>query len=136
MIKLAYGHLCDYATQTQNGKLVLVGVFDRIFAKNPQKIQIPSCYLVFDLQCSVGDGPDHLVELELLNEDEVSVTPRTTLDGFLFKPNGPGLPMRGRGIMQLVGLGVPRYGDYHFRIYVDGAAVGELPLFVSPTPEQ
>ena len=46
MITLRYAHLADYASEGARGKMIVVGIFVRVFTTSPNEaFQLPLCYL-------------------------------------------------------------------------------------------
>jgi hypothetical protein len=140
-MELRFGHLCDYATLGAAGKLVLVGVFDTLFwAEQDQAVGVPLSHLVFKLECSIAEGPDHAIHVRLKDEDEQTLNdaegkPMDWDTGMhVYQLSGPGRPLSRMVLLTLQGLTVPSYGDYAFEIKVDGQIVGQVPFFVTTPP--
>lgn len=134
-MNLRFGHVCDYATIGNNGKLIIVGVFDTVIARlrdDEGNVRLPLCYLVFRLECSIAEGAQHQVMIRIVDEDGNEVAPMAGV-GTRFRPHAPGRPLSANGIINLQ-IGVPREGDYMFEIHVDGAVIGEIPFYVVPVP--
>lgn len=135
MIRLRFGHLCDYATQGERGKLILVGIFENFYAAAQGPVGLPPFWMVIGLECSVGDGSRHVIAIRLLDGDG-----KTVIDGMhdpeprQFVPAGPGQPLRIQALIQVAGAAVPGIGDYEFEIRVDGTNVGSVSLGVLPMP--
>jgi hypothetical protein len=144
-MELRFGHLCDYAGFGAGGKLILVGLFNQVMHAGALPISLPLSYLVFRVECSIAEGADHEVRVRLKDEDEITVVNDEgepvdfSLGAPRFTPSGPGRPLGAQVIFQVVGIALPRTGDYAFEIRIDGAIVGEVPLYaveLAPRPPQ
>jgi hypothetical protein len=125
-MELRFAHLADFATADASGKLTVVGVFDIVWDNLKQRpIPFPSSHLVAAFAASVAEGSQHQLEIQFVDADEKPVMPPIRA-GMVFKPFGPGYPLRAQVI---IGFGpgvvrVPDLGDYHFRFLVDGHELG------------
>lgn len=135
---MPFGALADYAT-VSDGKLTLVGCFERIFIPaeglgQPLKVL---AFLVARLEASTSDGSEGAFELRLLDEDEEPVSVKR-IDGLTLGWRGPGNGLASQMIIALTGLPLPpSYGLYHFAFFVNGQRVpGQIALHVSPPPTE
>ncbi len=71
---MRFGHLADYATVDQSGKLILGGVFDIVYAPDHDAEVIPVQFmLVASLTCSLADGLEHEVAVRLCDGEEQTI---------------------------------------------------------------
>ena len=117
--------LADDANVSQEGKLNILGVFDRVAAPSYPTVH-PKMVFVFRVQAEYADsGRSFPVRVRLLDED----------GGVLFEAGGdlvppdvpPGEFATANQIFTLVGIGFPRPGSYKFVL-----TVGELPPHETP----
>lgn len=120
--------VADEANVSQEGKLNVLGVFDRIAASNFPTVH-PKMVFVFRVQAEFGDaGQIFPVRVRLMDED----------GGALFEASGeitaprvsPGEVLTANHMFALVGVGFPRPGDYKFVVHVGELSPHETPLTV------
>lgn len=124
--------LADEANVSQEGKLNVMGVFDRIAATAFPTIH-PKMVFVFRVQAEYADsGQQYPVRARLMDED----------GGVLFEATGDIVPPRvapgefvtANQIFTLVGVRLPQPGNYKFVVNV-GPAQHETPLIVVQVAE-
>ena len=131
--RLRYGMLADYATQSEHGKRVIVGVFDRlIHVGEAAEITLPRCFLIASFSASALDGSEHEFEIRLVNESGQSVMDGPTILPVRFIASGPDYPLRAELAIELVGIKLPGLGDYEFQFWTKGAYVAGIELRVTP----
>jgi hypothetical protein len=117
--------LADEANVSQEGKLNILGVFDRLAAPSFPTVH-PKMVFVFRVQAEYADsGRSFPVRVRLVDED----------GAVLFEAGGdlvppavpPGELASANQIFALVGIGFPRPGSYRFVL-----TVGELPPHETP----
>lgn len=132
MIKLVYGHLADYACEGSQGKIIIVGIFDRVFTRSTGPFRLPSSYLAMKFEASLLDGSDnHLVEVKLVDGNSQPALPHHPRIPLRFGTVGPGYPLSAQVILQLENLTIPDVGDWAFEIRIDGTIVGSIPLIAA-----
>lgn len=135
-MQLRFAHLADYAAADAAGKLTIVGVFDIVWDQLKERpIPFPPCYLVAAFASSLIEGAEHDLEIRFADADETPVID-TIKAKLQLQPFGPGYPLRAQ---VLIGFGpgalkVPDLGDYHFRFFVDGNEIGDIPVSVLEPP--
>jgi hypothetical protein len=126
--------LCDAANHTPEGKLNICGEFNNINA--PQlPVQWASMTLVVRLECSIAAGTEHSLRIDMVNDDGQEIVPRSPEIHAKFLPTGPGRPLRAQMITAMEGLIFKEYGDYEFRIFVDGKLTATVPIYITQ-PQQ
>lgn len=135
MTALRYAHLCDYASADAKSKPTIVGVFDIIFdVQKKRPIQLPPvAHFVAKMECSIGDGSMHTLQIVVRHEDG-EVVHQVNLGPLEFRPTGPGRPLSAQIIMMIGGMPFPELGDYAFEMVVDGTKIGETPLYLADAP--
>ena len=133
-MELKYAHLCDYAGEGAYGKVIVVGIFDHLFATPQRPISVPSCTLVVSFSAHVTEGTEHKFELRFTDEDAKDMIPRITGD-LRFALQGPGREMRANLFLQFGPQLLPDLGDYRFYVLVDGIELASVLLTVAPMPQ-
>lgn len=131
-MKLTFGHLCDFATQGNNGKLILVGIFENVYVlegRPKEEVAFPSSFLAFKLECSVAEGSEHEIAVKVVSEDGDEIN-SVQMGRHDLQPAGPGRPLTVQAIVPVIGLELPKIVDCEFEIHVDGASIGSVPCSV------
>jgi hypothetical protein len=124
--------LADEANISQEGKLNVLGVFDRVAAASYPTVH-PKMVFVFRVQSEYADaGRSFTVRLRLMDED----------GKVLFEAGGelvppavpPGEFASANQIFTLVGITLPRPGSYTFVLNVGDLPPHETPLTVLEAP--
>jgi hypothetical protein len=125
--------LADEANISQEGKLNVLGVFDRIAAAEFPVVH-PRMVFAFRVQAEFTDGGRSFpVEVRLVDEDA----------NVLFDASGeitppvvpPGEFSTANQVFTLVGLQFPRPGIYRFEVLVGGLEPHSTPFVVSAPPQ-
>jgi hypothetical protein len=131
-MKLDFALLADAATVDASGKLSILGVFDRIRARD-----FPARHgriaLVMRLSTVAEDSGGHRAEIRLVDPDGNDLV---TLNGNLeVRATAPeGEETRVPQVLNLDGIAFPRAGRYRFEIRVDDRLVATLPLILEEAP--
>lgn len=120
--------LADEANVSQEGKLNVLGIFDRIAAAGFPTVH-PKMVFVFRVQAEFGDsGQLFPVHVRLMDEDGETLFEAT---GELGAPRvGPGEFLSSNQVFALVGTRFPRAGSYKFVVNVGDLPPHETPLTV------
>lgn len=121
--------LADYANQTADGKLNIMGIFDTIFASQMPALH-PQMQLVMKLQSEPAErGTEKNIDIKLLDADGKVII---GLAASLKVPDD--FPLTGEvpQIISLSGLRFENYGEYAFHILVNGDTKAEVPFSVRP----
>lgn len=136
MIKIKYAHLADYVGAGANGKPILVGIFDSVFAvvPTPGGFRVPLSYLVVALEGSIVDAGPHRVEIEIVDGNRQPLDKGRYRFEMTLVPTGDGRPLGGLVVAQLTSLSLPEVGEYEFVVRVDDAELGTVSLALLPAP--
>ena len=110
--------LADYANVSQDGKLNVMGVFDRIFAREFPAVH-PEMRLVMTFAAGPAEkGSEKQIELKLLDADgmvKLHLTTQLTVPA-----ESPDPTVQANHIVRLTGLVFEHPGRYQFSILVNG----------------
>jgi hypothetical protein len=124
--------LADYANVSREGKLNIMGIFDRIFTRQLPG-QFPPMQVVIRLDAHYAEmGREHTIQVQLRDPDGET----------LFDINGSFTPVGGEAgetaplnhILSLGNLPMRKAGGYMVVIWVDGDLKKEIPLKVTSAP--
>jgi hypothetical protein len=127
-VKIPMALIADEANISQEGKLNVLGVFDRIAAPGFPIVH-PRMVFVFRLEAEYGDGGKALpVRVRLIDED----------GGVLFEAGGeivapevpPGEFASAHQLFSLVGVRFERAGTYKFVVDLGGLPPHETPVSI------
>ena len=126
-MKILMAFLADEANVSQEGKLNVLGIFDRITAAT-FPVMHPRMVFVFRVYIDSADGGrGYSVSVRLLDETN---TPLLEADGEIGTPTvAPGDFATANQLFNLVGLHFPRPGVYRFVVSI-GDEVHETPFLV------
>jgi len=126
MITLKLALLADYAIISNEGKLCIMGIFDRIHAAQ-SPITHPAMHLVVTFEADSRDaGKKHSVEFELIDADGHGLF---KIGGELFfSPPPLGEVARFNHILNLNNLVFKDFGTYEFKVLVNQEVRGSVPL--------
>lgn len=128
-MQLTAGLLADYANVTADGKMNIMGVFERILTNNAP-VTPPALFLVARFEARVSEGSSHALQISLVDADGQEVVPRTRPIPLTFNLNGPGRPLTTQVLAEFPNLQLPVFGEYEFHLLVDGEYVASVPLYV------
>jgi hypothetical protein len=120
--------LADYANVSREGKLNILGIFDRINASSVPALH-PQMQLVMTLEADRGDADkEHRIEIEMIDADGAKLF---SIGGNLkFGPPPPGEHIRINHVVQLNNLRFEHFGNYDFKIFVNKEVRKSVPLSV------
>jgi hypothetical protein len=124
-VKLAV--LADYANVTAEGKLNILGIFDRINLTQVPAVH-PQMHLVLRLEAHAAERERaHKVEIRLHDPDGATIF---EVNGDIV-PHGDGVqPLSTNQILTLNNLQLQKIGSYNFVIFINNDLKSELPLHV------
>lgn len=124
-VKLAI--LADYANVSTEGKLNILGIFERINVTSLPALH-PQMHLVLRLEAHPTErNRVHAMQIRLQDPDGETVF---ELNGEVV-PRGPAdQPTLNNQILSLTNLALQKIGDYNFVIFVDNDLKAETPLSV------
>lgn len=122
--------LADYANQTPEGKLNIMGIFSVI---NPPMLPfaLPTMFLVVTYAASAAEvGREHTLEVLLMDSEARQIL---GLKSALTVPPGvrPGVPAEVNAVLCLNGVRFEKADDYQFSILVGGQEKKAVPLRVN-----
>lgn len=121
--RMRMGVLCDHALVSQDGKLSLIGIFDRI-AVPSLPIQHPRFFVVAVFDMAPGN---HMVRVELLDPTGHNVLQE---QGVQIPVSVAGVGQSGNLIAELNMLPLDFAGRYDFNLYVGDERAGIISLTV------
>jgi hypothetical protein len=126
--------LADYANVSQEGKLNVMGVFNRIWAKKFPAVH-PEMRLVFRLEAGLAErGTDKVIEVKLLDADAKVLQ---HLKGqFTVPAESPRPTIEIAQVLTFATVRFEKPGDYAFHILVGGDEKKTVPFFVEQLPEE
>jgi hypothetical protein len=129
-VRIPMAVLADEANVSQEGKLNLMGIFDRIAAADFPVVH-PKLVFAFRVEAEYADsGRLFPVHVSMVDEDGA---PLFEAAGEMMAPHvAPGEYSTANQLFALVGLQFPRAGMYRFVVRVGETAPHETPLLVQP----
>lgn len=113
-MKIEWILLCDHASFS-NERLNIVGIFDEVHSTTPS-VTIARMYLVFKV---LGKEGSYNVVLKGEHESGRKIIHDRKLE-IKIPSNG-----RENATYRLVGVDLPKAGDYYFRLYLEGKQIAE-----------
>ncbi len=124
-VKLAV--VADHANVSAEGKLNILGIFDRIVVSNLPAVH-PQMHLVVRLEAHPAERDrSHQVEVRLHDPDGQAVF---ELKGEIVPQGPPGEAITANHIIGINNLVLARTGEYLFVVFVDHDLKAETPLIV------
>lgn len=129
-VKLAL--LADYANVTAEGKLNILGIFDRINVQSLPAVH-PQMHLILRLEAHPAERDrTHIVEIRLHDPDGDTVF---EVKGDLVPHGQSGRTIATNQILTLNNLQLGKTGGYTFVVFVDNDLKSEVPLGVEVAAE-
>jgi hypothetical protein len=130
-VKLAL--LADYANVTGEGKLNILGIFDRITVQHVPIVH-PQMHLILRLEAhSTERNRTHNIEIRLHDPDGQTVF---EVKGDMIPQGATVLSTSTNQILTLNNLQLEKTGGYNFVVFVDNDLKAEIPLGVELAPAQ
>lgn len=128
-MEVALALLADYANVSREGKLNILGIFDRINAQSIPAVH-PQMQLIMTIEADrVEANRGHKVDVELIDEDGTKLF---SIGGTLkFSSPPPGERIRINHIIQLNNLKFDRFGKYDFKILINNEVRKSIPLTIT-----
>lgn len=125
--------LADTAVVSREGKLSVIGIFDRLRTSSFPAVH-PSCVLVVQFAAGVAErGEQKRLTIRLMDEDHLLAQ----VEGDFTVPDEPGrMRFVVNQIFQIQGLPFPRPGDYAFYVLVNGEEKKVVRLEVQQIPPE
>jgi hypothetical protein len=125
--------ICEAATD-QQGKVNILGTFDSIQGGAVPVVH-PHCAVVVRLRFAKSEEGEHLIKINIIDEDGKPVVPPFETKGNVRFGNIPRTTIAVNMILNLQGLKFASFGEYAVDLSVDGRHEASLPLTVSQMPE-
>ena len=121
--------VADYANLTREGKLNVMGIFNRIFTTT-FPARHPEMYVIAKLSASPAEyGQTRRITIKLLNEDATEEIVNFSSDFQVPREVG-GQRVETNHILQLRDTTFQRAGSYQFSVIVDNDEKGSLSIYV------
>jgi len=129
MVQVALALLADYANVSREGKLNILGIFDRLSVQGLPAIH-PQMQLVLVLEADRGDADrEHKLGIELIDADGVKLLSMAGDLKFGLPPAGE--QVRINHIIQINNLKFEHHGSYEFKIFINNEVRKNVPLSVA-----
>ncbi len=129
MVQIALALLADSANVSREGKLNILGIFDRISTQSLPAAH-PQMQLVITLEADRGDADkEHKLAIELIDADGAKLLSMAGDLKFGLPP--PGEQVRMNHIIQLNNLRFDHFGSYEFNILINNEVRKSVSLFVT-----
>lgn len=129
MITIRHALLADYAMVSQDGKLSIIGIFERLFA---QKCPVthPMMCLVLSFEADRADaGKQHRLEFQLIDADGAV---QLSFGGDMaVAPPPPGENVRFNHLVNLNNIVFKDFGYYEFKVLVNGEVRAGVPVRIA-----
>lgn len=126
---VTFAHLCDYAIVSQDGKLSVLGIFDKVNAPVfpwPH----PTFHFAFQVESEYDErGTDFTIRVQLVNQDGALLM-QGELPIRTIETGAPGQRQHSNQVMAVHGFPFPKADTYEFVIQINGAVVNRLPFEV------
>src|SRR5262245_18577172 len=119
--------LADYANVTGDGKLNILGIFDRMNVASLPAVH-PQMNLVLRIEAHSAElDRSHPVEIRLHDPDGQTIF---EVKGEILPQGAPGQTISTNQILRLNNLQLSKTGDYTFIVFVNNDLKAEIPLLV------
>ena len=133
IVQITLAVLADYAATTDQGKLVIAGVFETINAA-----QLPATHPMMALAVRIaaepGEAREHKLTMRLVDPDGTEVFPALNGNvafGEIHPPEGA----RAQIILNMPGVRFAKAGSHRMDILIDGRLEHSIDLYVRHTPK-
>jgi hypothetical protein len=129
-MRLRFAHLADFVTVDADGKLTIVGAFDRMRVGGASSPYLLSAFrVVASFEASLSEGASHAFACCVVDDDEDTVI--SEFGGPIqFATSGVGHPIHATAIIEIAQgtMTLPHLGDYYVCFRVDGIELGRVRL--------
>ena len=129
---LDFAVIADYASNTNDGKLNIGGIFDTVWAGEFPAVQ-PFMAVVLRIQAHPGEEGGHQVRVRLVDPDGHEIVESLEAP-IMFAELDPIDGGTAQLILQLAGVTVPAEGRYGVDVFLDGRYERTIALFVRKAP--
>lgn len=130
---ITFAVVADYANVSREGKLNVMGIFDRVFARQ-LPARFPPMQLVVRLEADYAElDTEHAIRVQLADPDGEAVF---DIDGS-FTPRGgqPGQKTSVNHVLQLGNVPLQEVGTHRVLVWIDGDLKREVPIHVVKAPD-
>ena len=130
---VTFAVVADYANVSREGKLNVMGIFDRVFTRQVPG-RFPPMQLVIRLEADFAEmGTEHSVRVQLADPEDEAVF---DIDGS-FTPRGgqPGQKTSVNHVLQLGNVPLATTGIHRVLVWIDGDLKREVPVHVVQAPD-
>ena len=130
---VTFAVVADYANVSREGKLNVMGIFDRVFARQVPA-RFPPMQLVIRLEADYAElDTEHGIRVQLADPDG---EPVFDIDGS-FTPRGgrPGEKTSVNHVLQLGNVPLQRTGPHRVLIWIDDSLEREVVIHVTRAPD-
>lgn len=120
--------ICDAAAD-YGGRLSVLGTLEGIAAPSTPVIQ-ERCTVAIRMRFNAEENGLHRISLRIIDETEQQIMPDLNAQINVKAPTGRNTSVANL-VMNINRLSFPHFGEYFFRMIVDGQARSELPLIVA-----
>jgi hypothetical protein len=125
--------LADFASLSEGRKLNILGIFTNLVAENEPVVH-PQMRLVTAFEFNSSEAGDKNIKIELVDEDGKDIF---SMSGVMHIEREPdGRPTMVNQILNFNNMVFPKFGEYEFRVLLDGHTVCTIPLNVLKTPSK
>jgi len=75
VLRVATALIADYAAQTNDGKLIVAGIFDTLFCLGDTPFRHPHMAVAIRIHLHPGEAPKHQIRMKLVDPDGVDTVP-------------------------------------------------------------
>lgn len=125
--------LADFASISEGGKLNILGIFTNIFAESVPAVH-HQMQLVTAFEFDSSEAGNKNIKIELVEEDGKDIFSMSGVIRVDRDPNG-----RSTVINQMLNFNnmvFPKFGNYEFRVLLEGLTVCNIPLSVLKKPSE
>lgn len=133
-MQVTFAVLADYANVSREGKLNVMGIFDRVFTRQLPS-RFPPMQLVVRLEAQWAElDAEHQIRVQLADPDGEAVFDIN--GGFTPRGTEPGQAISVNHVIRLADLPVRQTGVHKALIWIDGDLKREVPLRVDEPPQR
>lgn len=132
-VDVTFAVVADYANVSREGKLNVMGIFDRVFARQ-LPARFPPMQLVVRLEADYAElDTEHAIRVQLSSPAGEAVF---DIDG-TFTPRGgqPGHKTSVNHVLQLGNVPLQEVGTHRVLVWIDGDLKREVPIHVVQAPD-
>jgi hypothetical protein len=132
-VKIAFAHLCDFAFRGENGKLGVIGIFERL-AGQEFPLRHPMAYLAIGIEVDSAEiGGVIKLDVKVRNADGGTLI----RFGVTFESSGqapPGTRIVAKHIVPIQNMAFQKPGRYEFAFFLNDHHDSAIPLDVEKLP--